>query len=181
MAVADKKTGGLSSVLDYWNAAYRGFVPGGINQVPPEVTDIGPDPEPIDMPEDPYVLPDPEVQLEQGIVPVPVVLMDDLSHTRKRVEKYNLMLTANVTGPSSRILIPRDPYRTQVILQTTGAAVYLGHNESVGSSGFLLPVSQVIVLGTTREVWAIVQTATPPTGTEAAQVSVLMEYDKDTA
>lgn len=174
MAVGNKKTGGLSSVVDYWNAAYRGLVPGGINQVPPEISDIGPDPEPIDMPEDPYVLPDPEVKLEQDAVPVPVVLFDDISHTRKRVEKYNLMLTANVDNVSTRILIPRDPYRTQVILQTTTNAIWLGHNESVGTTGFLLPVGQVIVLGTTREVWAIAQTG-------AAQVSVLMEYDKDTA
>jgi hypothetical protein len=174
MAVADKKTGGLSTVLEYWNAAYRGFVPGGINQVPPEISDIGPDPETIDTPDDPFILPDPEVKLTQNIAPMPVVIMDDISHTRKRVEKYNLMLTANVDPTSTRILIPRDPYRTQVILQTTGNAVWLGHNESVGTSGFLLPVSQVIVLGTTREVWAIAQTG-------SAQVSVLMEYDKDTA
>jgi len=180
MAVADKKTGGLSSVLDYWNAAYRGFVPGGLNQVPPEDSDIGPDPEPITEPDDPFVLADPEVKLEQGIVPMPVVIMDDISHTRKRVEKYNLMLTANVQNDSTRILIPRDPYRTQVILQTTVAAIYLGHNESVGTSGFLLPVDQVIVLGTTREVWAIAQTPAIPAPVTAL-VSVLMEYDKDTA
>lgn len=188
MAVGNKKTGTLSTVADYWNAAYRGLLPGGLNQVPPEYSDIGPDPEPIDQPDDPYVLPDPEVAIEENVVPVPVVITADVSHTRKRVEKYVTTMSANVVGPSPRILIPRDPFRTQVIIQAVaagglsgGAGVYLGHNESVGTTGFLLPVGQVIVLGTTREVWAIVQSAIPATGTESALVSVLMEYDKDTA
>lgn len=177
MAVSSKKTGKMTA-QDYWNAAWRGLSPGGLQQNPPEYTDIGPDPETVDMPDDPYVLPDNPVELQTAAVPIPVVLVDDLSHTVKRVEKYNICLTANVDANTSRILIPRDPFRTQVIVQNLGPGiVYLGHNESVGSSGFSLPLNQLIVLGTTREVWAIQQSAQA----SIAQVSVLMEYDKDTA
>jgi hypothetical protein len=178
MAVANKKTGTLSSVVDYWNAAYRGFVPGGLNQVAPEITDIGPDPVTVDMPDDPYVNPDPEVELEQNIVPVPVVLMDDLSHTRKRVEIYPTTFTANVDGVTPRILLPRDPYRTQAIIQNLGlGSIYLGHNESVGNTGFALALGQLVVLSTTRELWAIQQSAQAT----VAQVSVLCESARDTA
>lgn len=181
MAVANKKTGALSSVVDYWNAAYRGFVPGGLNQVPPEYTDIGPDPETVDMPDDPYVEPDPPVELQTAAVPIPVVLMDDLSHTRKRVEIYPVTLTANV-DTNARILIPRDPFRTQCILQNisatvTSGIVYLGHNESVGVTGFQLAPGQLIVLSSTRELWAVQQAGQ----SAIAQVSVIMESARDTA
>jgi hypothetical protein len=177
MAVANRKTNTLSSVVDYWNAAYRGLVPGGINQVPPEYTDTGPDPEPIDQPDDPYVNPDPLIEVQQNIVPIPVVITDDISHTRIRVAKEILTYTQQILSSSSYRLVTRVPYTTQIILQNLGPGiVYLGHNESVGTSGFQLPVGQLIVLGTTRDVWAIQQTGQ----SGYAQVCVIHEYDKDT-
>jgi hypothetical protein len=174
MAVGNKKDGGLSTVQSYWNAVYRGLVPGGLNQVPPEYNDIGPDPEPIDYPEDPYVEPDNEVAIQQSITPLPIVLVSDLSHTTIRVEKFIITTTANVSSVGTTIILPRNPYRTQTILQNMGPGIVtIGHNESVGVSGFQIPMGQLIVLGTTREIWAIALT------TGISQVSVIQEYDKD--
>lgn len=177
MAVGNKKNGGLSSVLDYWNAAYRGFVPGGLNGIPPVGHDIGPDPEPFGQDDESYVAPDSEVKIQQPIAPVPVILVEDLSHTEKRVERFIIANTANIGAVTADLIAPRNPYRTQLIVENVGPGIlYLGHNESIGTSGFAMAVNTVIVLGTTREVWGLQQSGQ----SSIAVVSVIQEYDKDT-
>jgi hypothetical protein len=164
------------NAMDYWNAAFRGLSPGGWQQNPPVATDMGDVPPFAEDVED-YIPADAPVPLQQNVPPVPVVLVDDLSHTRKRVEKFLITSTQQVNAVNSSIIVPRDPFRTQVVLNNLGPGiVYLGHNESVGTTGFALAVNSVLVLGTTRAIWAIQQSAQ----TSLAGVSIAMEYDKDT-
>lgn len=176
--------GMLGTVQSYWNAAYRGLVPGGLNEDSPVADDIGPDPEPFDQAlqdESDYVEPDSPVKVAQPIAPVPVVLVDDLSHTVKRVEKYIITNTVNIPIVGSTLLLPRDPYRTQAIINnnsTPGTAVIIGHNDSVGQSGFSLPPLSIVVLGTTRDLW-VCQPAGQTTPA-IVTISVIQEYDKDT-
>lgn len=176
MPELDRK-GMLGVVQSYWNAAYRGFVPGGLNNVPPVADDIGPDPVPFDQDEESFIEADADVKIAQPIAPVPVIITDDLSHTIKRVEKYLIASTENVPIIGANSIAPRDPFRTQLILQNIGpGVVVLGQDESIGTAGYQLAVNAVLVLGTTREVWA----QQLPSATQIAQICVIQEYDKDT-
>lgn len=168
---------------DYWNAAFRGLVPGGWPQKPPVATDMG-DVPPFDEDTETYIPADAEVPLQQNVVPMPVILVDDLSHTRKRVERYLTTLSFNITL-SPGLVVPRNPFRTQTIINnTTNVAVFIGHNESVlagltvaSPGGFALSPNSVVVLGTTRDIWVVATTA-PAVATNT--ISVIQEYDKDT-
>jgi hypothetical protein len=177
MAVVGKKNL-KASVYDYVNNAYRGFTPGGLpSSETADYTDIGPDPVPIGSTDvnDEYVLPD-NTQ-DDDPTAVPVVIVSDISHTIKRIQKENLCQTVNINPVGSTLVLPKDPYRTQAIISAAGltSGVILGHNESVGTGGFVLPDNSVIVLGTTEELWAV-QGGTP---TAIVGVSVLIERDKD--
>lgn len=168
---------------DYWNAAFRGLVPGGWPQKPPVATDAG-DVPPFDEDVETYIPADAEVPLQQNVVPMPVILVDDLSHTRKRVERYITTLSFNITLTPG-LVVPRNPFRTQTIINnTTNVAVFIGHNESVlsglaagSTAGFALSPNSVVVLGTTRDIWVVATTA-PAVLTNT--ISVIQEYDKDT-
>lgn len=156
---------------DFWNAAYRGFVPGGYQQKPPVATDMG---DPPEFDDDVESVVEPDSEPVDNVVPVAIV--DDLSHTRRRVERVITTYTQNVGSVSPTQLIGRDPFRTQTIVQNLGPGiVYLGHNNAVGTGGFALGVNSVVVLGTTRALLALQQAGQ----TGIAQVSVIQEYDKD--
>jgi hypothetical protein len=171
------------NAMDYWNAAFRGLSPGGWQQNPPVATDAG-DVPPFSEDVEDYVPADPAVPIQQNIAPVPVVLVEDLSHTRKRVERFITTLSFNITVTPG-LVVPRNPFRTQTIINnTTDVAVYLGHNDSVltgltttSKGGFAVSPNSVVVLGTTREIWVVAITA-PAVGTNT--ISVIQEYDKDT-
>ena len=168
---------------DYWNAAFRGLVPGGWPQKPPVATDMG-DVPPFDEDVEDYVEADPAVPLQQNVAPMPVVLVDDLTHTRKRVERMIVAYQQAITT-SPALLVSRNPFRTQTVINnTTNVAVYLGHNESVsasfvgvGGTGFAMAPNSVLVLGTTRDIWVVASEA-PLAATP--NVSVIQEYDQDT-
>lgn len=171
------------NAMDYWNAAFRGLSPGGWQQNPPVATDAG-DVPPFSEDVEDYVPADPAVPIQQNIAPVPVVLVEDLSHTRKRVERYITTLSFNITVTPG-LVVPRNPFRTQTIINNnTNVAVYLGHNDSVltgltatSPGGFAVSPNSVVVLGTTREIW-VVAIAAPAAATST--ISVIQEYDKDT-
>jgi hypothetical protein len=164
------------NAMDYWNAAFRGLSPGGWQQKPPVATDAGDVPPFAEDVED-YVPADPLAPIQQNIVPIPVVLVEDISHTQKRVERFIIANTQQVNAINSTLIVPQNPFRTQTILNNLGPGiVYIGHNETVGAGGFSLAVNSVVVLGTTRDLWAIQQTAQ----TSLANVSIIQEYDKDT-
>lgn len=161
---------------DYWNAAFRGLSPGGWQQKPPVATDAG-DVPPFDEDIEDYITPDPPVQLQQDVAPLPVVLVDDLSHTRKRVERYMVAFNVNIIA-APILAVSRNPFRTQTIINNnTNLTVYIGHDETVGTGGFALSTNSVVVLGTTRDIW--ITAATAPVAATST-VSVIQEYDKDT-
>lgn len=170
----------LGTVQSYWNAPFRGLTPGGWPQDPP-ATDAG-DVPPFEEDVEDYIPADPLVPIEKPGPPTPVVLVEDLSHTRKRVEKYLIATSFNVPLITPQLMVPRNPFRTQTIINnTSGQTIYLGHNESILTAvnatvpgGFALPLNSVVVLGTTREIWVVgaVAALTP--------VSIIQEYDKDT-
>ena len=171
------------NAMDYWNAAFRGLSPGGWQQNPPVATDMGDVPPFAEDVED-YIPADAPVALQQNVAPMPVVLVDDLTHTRKRVEKFLITMTQQINSLAPSLIVPRNPFRTQVVLNNIGPGiVYIGNDESLtvnpqsgATNGFAMAINSVLVLGTTREIWAIQQTAQATTGF----VSIAMEYDKDT-
>jgi|SRR5882757_7020959 len=164
------------NAMDYWNAAFRGLSPGGWQQSPPVATDMGDVPPFAEDVED-YVPADPLAPVQQDIVPIPVVLVDDISHTQKRVERHIVTYAFNVSTFAG-LAVSRNPFRTQTIINnTSNVAVYLGHNETIGVTGFILPPTSVVVLGTTRDIW--VTTLTAPAAATSA-ISVIQEYDQDT-
>lgn len=164
------------NAMDYWNAAFRGLSPGGWQQKPPVATDMGDVPPFAEDVED-YVPADPLAPIQQNIVPIPVVLVEDISHTQKRVERFLIAGSHNITTFPS-LMVPRNPFRTQTIINnTTNVSIFLGHNESIGTGGFSLSASSVVVLGTTRAIWVVAAVA-PAAATSTA--SVIQEYDKDT-
>lgn len=164
---------------DLVSIAYRGLSPGGLQQL------LGVKGTPGDMDDPPtfsedvesYIEPDSQVALQQNIVPIPIVIVDDITHTRRRVDRRIVTNTATIDAVTPQMIVPRNSYRTQTILENLGPGIaYLGHNESIGVSGFALSVNSVLVLGTTEPLYCIQQSAQASLGL----VSVIQEYDKDT-
>src|SRR5882757_6172540 len=102
---------------DYWNAAFRGLSPGGWQQKPPPATDAGDVPPFKEAVED-YVEADAPVALQQNVAPLPVILIDDLTHTQKRVVDFIRAYSFNITFLPG-LLLPRNPFRTQAIINNT--------------------------------------------------------------
>lgn len=169
------------SYYDYWNAAYRGFFPAGLNASKdntgpslPEGGDGGP--EPFD--ETPQTVAEP---YEPPVIEAkPVVIIDNFSRVKGSVEKYFHAYQVSVGDIGTTLMVNRDPSRTKVVLVNMGDGepvpagdIFIGETESVGTTGFLMRAGFEMELKTTRQVWA--QAATGVTAT----VYVLVEYEKE--
>lgn len=166
---------------DYWNAAYRGLVPGGIqtanDSTAPLITNTGTgtDAAPLDDVTQYVDEPTPDVEVQ----PVPIVIIDDLSRVAGSVEKFWHAYQQAVPFVGTTLLVNRNPFTTQVRLRNTSTTAFdvaIGHNESIGVVGYPLVPGAEIVLHTTREIWAqqITSQATP------SIIAVMIEYDKET-
>lgn len=175
------------SYYDIWNAAYRGFLPGGLNDgkdsgapALPEGGDGGPEPF-GDTPQDivePYEPP--------SVKATPVVIMDDMSRVAGSVERYFNAYQVNVGSVGATPVLNRDPRRTRVRLFIDGNSdnCYIGETESVGTTGFVMTPSgatadakqfgtNVLELSTTRQLYAQCDTG------NTALLYVLVEYEKE--
>ena len=164
---------------DFWNAAYRGLVPGGIQKnsdsTAPDISDSGVGSEAAPLDETPEFITDPEPD-----IPAPamsVVIQDDKSRVAGSVEKFNRTYTITLNAVTPQLSLAREPSRTRAFINNIGPGIaYLGHNESVGTSGYQLAVNTPIELTTTRELWILQQTLQVSLGV----VCILVEYDKET-
>lgn len=166
---------------DYWNAAYRGLVPGGIqtsnDSTAPLVTNTGTGTDAAPWNEtDEYIdEPTPDVEIQ----PVPIVIIDDLSRVSGSVEKFIRTYQQAVFATGTTLLVNRNPFNSQVRLRNLGITAFdvsLGHNESIGTTGYPLVPGAEIVIHTTREIWA--QQITPQS--TPSIIAVFVEYDKET-
>jgi hypothetical protein len=182
---------------DYWNAAYRGLVPGGLNRKgdssAPVLPDGGDDAEPFS--ETPVTVVEPEeVQRPDA---VPVVIFDDLSRVAGSTEDYFHTYQITVGSISPVMIAAHDSRRTRIRIYNVGNVgdtdpippVFIGANESVDAfSGFevigrdplQISPEAYLEMKTTREVWAISRPIPPdlPSLTDTT-VHVLVEYEKE--
>jgi hypothetical protein len=174
------------SYYDYWNAAYRGFLPGGLNankEPAPALPEGGDgDAPPFDEAEQ-YIT---EPATPEKVDAQPVVIMDDYSRVAGSVEQYFHTYQVNVGSVSPVMLADHDPRRTRILLFNVGEAsdIYVGSNESVDTAtGFRviandplqLSIEARLEMKSTRPVWAIAATG----GATATTVHVLVEYEKE--
>lgn len=164
---------------DLWNAAYRGLVPGGLNQKgdssAPVLPDGGDDAEPFSETPVSFVEPE-EVKRPDA---VPVVIFDDLSRVAGSVEKYFHTYQVTVGEIGNTKIVERDSRRIRVTMEMEEVGdgiLWVGDTESVGRTGFPLINTQRLVLETTREVWATWQ---PAASVLATRVFVVVEYEKE--
>ena len=152
----------FNTIYAHWSAAYRGFVPHGVRLPSPEkgvIAQFDDDPatfeEAAEMPPEedaPHVDVEPYTQvywtsytMNVGTTPV---MIGSYNKNRKKMRLYN-------QGPGT---------------------VWIAHNENVANQGFpLTSVTQPLELETSREVWAVQQTAQ----VGFAQVSILSEEEKE--
>lgn len=166
----------LKSIYQSWNAAYRGFVPGGVQMPPPDSTLEYDEPETYQNTEYDVTWPDPQTIDVRNIVPIPVVIMDDLQATRRKTEIDFESGQFAVAAVSPVIIVSRRGSRISLRISNNGPGiVYLGKTESYGTSGYALQVNEAMTLTTTKDVWAIQQTAQ----TGPAEISYLEEYQKE--
>jgi len=170
---------------DYWNRAYGGLLPGGLNQKgdssAPVLPDGGDDAEPFS--ETPVTVVQPEEEKRPDAVPV--VVMDNLSRVAGSVERYFRTYQIQVGDVGTTQILDHDPRRYSVTIRncTLGNAVFLGDTESTGATGFELIGGSTTVfnISTTRRMWAI--TAPFVGGTPPAQpftiLSIMVEYEKE--
>jgi hypothetical protein len=166
---------------DFWNVAYRGFVPGGLNRKgdssAPVLPDGGDDAEPFSETEQWVTEPEPD-EVPQT---TPVVILDDLSRVAGRVEKYFHTYKVNIGQVGTTKIAERDNRRTRILItldpnDVGDGTVYIGDTESTGVTGYPLVNVTSIEMRTTRSVWAIwVPAAAQATG----NVNVIVEYDKE--
>jgi hypothetical protein len=171
---------------DLWNAAYRGFVPGGLNQKgdssAPVLPDGGDDAEPFS--ETPVSLVEPEEVKRPDAVPV--VIFDDLSRVAGSVERYFHAFQATVGNVGTTLLLNRDPRRTRVRIVNSGPGfIVIGETESVGLTGFpmnavipTLESTAILDFSTTRQVWAQQIEDENELGVPAS-VAIFVEYEKE--
>lgn len=164
------------TLQDYWNIAYRGFVPAGLNTSAssgaPVIQNAEHDAEPIED-DVQYVTDDPPTP---EISAVPVIVLDDrkYQHTQRFFRAYQVQVGAVGTTQ----IVHADPCRQMIRLVNAGPGrVFLGDTESVGVSGHVMPASESVTkeLVTTRKVWA--QQETGQTG--PAIVHIIVEYEKE--
>jgi hypothetical protein len=164
---------------DFWNAAYRGLVPGGIqtnnDSTAPAISDSGVGTEAAPLDEKEQYVDEPEPDPPSTILPV--IIVDDKSRVAGSVEKFIRTYTVTLNAVTPQLALAREPSRTRVVLINNGPGIaYLGHNESVGISGFPLPINTTLTLTTTRELWILQQSGQVSLGV----VAILVEYDKET-
>jgi hypothetical protein len=166
----------LKSVYKAWNAAYRGFVPGGVQMPPPDSSSEYDEPETYADTDYDVTYADPETIDVRNIVPIPVVIMDDLQATRRKTEIDFEAGQFFVGAISPVIIVSRRGSRISLRISNNGPGiVYIGKTESYGTTGYALQVNEAMTLTTTKDVWAIQQTAQ----TGNADVSILEEYQKE--
>lgn len=180
----------IKSLYIRWNAAYRGLTPHGIAPraiVPGAATapaptegDYSGNPDlyqdPVEETNDP---PDPFVPNLQDIVPIPVVVIDDLGKLDRRVTPYYTAFTQGVGAICERI-VPRQDTRVDCRIMNLGpGTVTIAETESKGYTGFTLPASMTapILIPTTREIWGIQQAAQ----VSPAQLCIILVFDKRVA
>lgn len=176
----------LRDLYAYWFAAYRGVVPHGV-----ATSRLMPGAATVEAPKDDEFLNDPE-GYEDGapvttadtdpeppnisdMVPVPVVMVDDLTRIERRTAAFFHAYTQGVGTTVDRI-IPRQDSRIDCrILNLGPGTVTIGENESRGYTGFTLPAAMTspIVFPTTREIWAVQQTAQ----SGPAQVCIFLTFE----
>jgi hypothetical protein len=171
---------GLQTLYDNWKLAYRGLSPHGINKPAPYIDEYT-EPETFAEVETEYTEPDPSPDPlpfnYKNIVPIPIVIIDDLHSTRRNTETYFTAYQESVQAVNPQLIVNRHNSRVSLRLSNNGPGiVYLGHNESVSRGGYAMAVNEALTLTTTRDVWAIQQTAQ----VSPAALSVMYEYDKET-
>lgn len=171
---------GLKTIYDNWKLAYRGMAPHGITKPAPYIDEYT-EPETFDAVEteitSPDGSPDPLPFNYENVIPIPIVIIDDLHSTRRNTETYFTAYQENVQAVNSQLVVNRHNARVSLRLSNNGPGiVYLGHTESIGRSGYAMAVNEALTLTTTRDVWAIQQAAQSGT----AALSVIYEYDKET-
>lgn len=153
-----------SSIYRYWNAAYRGFAPHGV-RLPSPTTGT------LEQFED-----DPNT-FEEDSTAEPSA---DFEPVESYEQDYWNTISVQVGATQPVLVVGQDNDRTLLRMVNIGPGiVWVGHNESVLNGGFpLIPMATTfydLELHTTREVWAIQQTAQ----TTPAQLSVIREYTKE--
>lgn len=171
---------GMRTLYDYWSAAYRGLEPHNVNSPAPIDTQYD-EPETFDDAEqesiiNPDVKPNSLMFKYEKVIPIPVVVIDDLHSTRRHTETYFTAYSELVQAVNPQLVVSRHSSRISLRLSNNGPGiVYLGHNESVLLGGYAMAVNEALTLTTTRDVWAIQQTGQ----VSAAALSIMYEYDKE--
>lgn len=169
---------------DFWNAAYRGLVPHGLNAYPkenggaPVLPDGGPDAEPFSETEPDIVEPEMPPQIDTQ----PVVIIDDLTRVKGSSELHFHSYQVQVGAIGTTLVVNKDPARSRVVVLNLGPGnVYLGATESVGLGGaVVLPSAADGVVHeremfTTQEIWAQQVSGQSTT----AILHVVCEYTKE--
>lgn len=164
------------TLQDYWNIAYRGFLPAGMNRNgesgAPSLPNGGPDAEPFSETPKTVV----EVDEPADIRTTPVALIAD--HTRDRTQTFFRAYQVAVGPTGTTQIVNADPRRRRVVFVNAGPGrIYLGDTESVGLTGYVMPASEITdkELITTRRVWAQQESGQA----SAAIVHVIVEYEKE--
>lgn len=171
---------GLQTLYDNWKAAYRGLQPHGINQPAPYIDEYT-EPETFneaeaEEPTTPDSTPDPLPFNYKNVIPIPIVIIDDLHSTRRTSDTYFTAYQESVQAVNPQLIVNRHNDRVSVRLSNNGPGIiYLGHNESVLRGGYAMAVNEALTMTTTRDIWAIQQTAQ----TGPAALSVMYEYDRE--
>lgn len=168
----------LRTIYDYWNAAYRGLVPHGVLSKVPNSPDVVDNPATFeesdadfeaDNTEDTYTEPNID-----DITAVPVVIVDNLENLGNRAGEYFTSYLSSVSTSVDRIAY-QDMSRVQLRIKNNGPGIlYIGENESRGYIGYPVAVGDVLILATTRDVWAVQQTGQ----TGPCQVGIIASYQK---
>jgi hypothetical protein len=171
---------GLQTLYDNWKAAYRGLQPHGISKPAPYIDEYT-EPETFneaeaEEPTTPDSTPDPLPFSYKNVIPIPIVIIDDLHSTRRTSDTYFTAYQENVQAVNPQLIVNRHNDRVSVRLSNNGPGIiYLGHNESVLRGGYAMAVNEALTMTTTRDIWAIQQTAQ----SGPAALSVMYEYDRE--
>jgi hypothetical protein len=162
---------------DYWNRAYGGLLPAGLNRKgdssAPTLPEGNDDAEPFS--ETPVTVVQPEEVKRPDAMPV--VVLDDLTRVAGSVEHYFRGYQIQVPSVGTTRIVNHDPRRARVRIANFGPnTIFIGDTESVGNQGYQLS-GIVLEINTTREVWAIQNDTPAPSG--PAIVNILVEYDKE--
>ena len=176
----------LRTLVEGWNAAYRGRMPHGVTvrpATPGAPRSDAPSDSQFENNPDTFEDGTPVTTKEPELLEVKTVPIDPIPVHLVETERSAQFFTAYTQGVTATVdrIIPRQDYRIAARIWNAGPGIiYIAENESKGVTGLAIPVNaggnNPVEIPTTREVWAVQQAAQ----SGPAQVGILLVFERNT-